>query len=61
MSLLPLSELPNVLKVQQEVNGDFNFEDANVHLKLLLLKLIYGTSLGEIAKEINHSLLKNVK
>ena len=44
-----------------QVNGEVNFEDMNVELKLLFLKLIYGTWLGEIAKEINPVLHKNVE
>ena len=59
MSLLPLSEIVKCFKVQQEVNSDI--EDVNVDLNLLLLKLIYGTSLLEISKEINRVLLKNAK
>ena len=33
----------------------------NIGLKLSILKLIYGTLLVEIAKEINRVLLKNTK
>ena len=43
------------------MNSEFNFEDVNFDLKLLFLKLIYGTCLVEIAKEINRVLLKNAK
>ena len=56
MSLLPYK----CLRVQQEVNSEFNFEDVNVDLKLSFLKLIYGTWLVKISKEANHVLLKNV-
>ena len=48
-------------QVQQEVNSDVNFGDVNVNIKLSFLKLIYGTSLVKIAKEINCVLLKNAK
>ena len=48
-------------QVQQEVNSELNFEDVNVDPKLSLLKLIYGTWLVEIAKEINRALLKYAK
>ena len=46
--------------VQQEANSELNFEDLNV-AKLSFLKLIYGTSLVKIAKEINRVFLKNAK
>ena len=48
-------------QVQQEVNSEFNFEDVNVDLKLSLLKLIYGTWLVKVAKEINRVLPRKAK
>ena len=48
-------------QVQLEVKSELNFVDVNVDLKLSPLKLIYGTWLVEISKEINRALLKNAK
>ena len=48
-------------QVQQEVNSEFKLEDVNIDLNLPFLKLIHGTWLVEISKEIYRVLLKNAK
>ena len=40
-----------MLQVQQVVSIEFNFEDVNVNLKLLFLKLICGTWSWKLQRE----------
>ena len=46
-------------QVRQEVSSKINFENLNDDLKLSFFKVIYGTWLVEIDKEMNLVLLRN--
>ena len=57
MRIIATGCIAKSFQVQKQVKSAVNFEDVNVDLKLLFLKLIYETWLVEIATEGNKSCL----